>query len=208
MNIQNELSLCYIKQRKSLDCVFVPLDLKKKKFDIVRKKQFVNSLETSRLTLRRLTLDDAEALFRTVGDPKVMEFWAPGEDQKIEQTVERIKTINEHWNINGFGDWAMIEKKQNRLIGFCGLHYIFGMKEVNVGYAIEKSRWRLGFGTEVVEIILDFGLNLLNLKDIIAVIDPCNGASLKLIKKCGLIYWKESSYMKRPRAVYKISGKL
>jgi len=169
------------------------------------KKQFINSLETSRLTLRRLTLDDAEALFRTVGDPKVMEFWAPGADQTIEQTIERIKAINEHWNLHGFGDWAMVEKKQNCLIGFCGLHYIFDINEVNIGYAIERSQWQLGFGAEAAKIILDFGLNFLNLKEIIAVIDPCNQSSLKLIKKCGLVYWKDGSYMQRHRVIYKIS---
>lgn len=169
------------------------------------KKTVVNSLETSRLMLRRLILDDAEELFQTVGDSQVMKFWAPGADQTIEQNLNRIKTINDHWHLHGFGDWAIIEKEQRCLIGFCGLHYIFGMQEVNIGYAIEKSKWQLGYGTEIVKAILDFGFNTLNLKDIVAVIDPCNTASLKLIKKCGLIYWKESVYMERPRVVYKIS---
>lgn len=168
----------------------------------------MNALETSRLALRRLTLDDAEALFRTVGDRHVMHFWAPGPDQNVKQTCERINAINEHWNIHGFGDWALIEKSQNSLIGFCGLHYITGTKEVNVGYAIEKSKWNMGFGTEIVKKILDIGFNQLRLKEIVAVIDPRNEASLKLIQKCGLTYWKDSSYMGRPRVVYKIAKTL
>lgn len=162
-------------------------------------------LETSRLFLRRLQLDDVNALFQVVGDPKVMQFWAPGPDQVIEQTLNRIKAINEHWNVHGFGDWAVIEKKQNQLIGFCGLHYITGHAEVNIGYALDQSKWGLGLGSELVKFMLDFGFNFLHLTEIVAVIDPQNLASLKLIQKHGLKYWKESSYMERPRVVYKLT---
>lgn len=163
-------------------------------------------LETSRLILRRLKLNDAHALFQVVGDPKVMEFWAPGPDQIIEQTLNRITAINEHWNVHGFGDWAVIEKKHNQLIGFCGLHYITDHAEVNIGYALDQSKWRLGFGSELVHFILEFGFKYLRLREIVAVIDPQNAASLKLIQKHGLHYWKMSSYLERPRVVYKLAA--
>jgi ribosomal-protein-alanine N-acetyltransferase len=160
------------------------------------------SLETSRLLLRRLKPEDAEPLFDVVGDPKVMEFWAPGPDKTIRQTIERIRAINKHWDVHGFGDWALIEKTQNRLIGFCGLHFIADMKEVNVGYAIKRSKWQLGYGTEIVKLILDFGFNVLGLHEVVAVIDPRNQASIRLIQKCDLRYWKEGSYMGRARVIY------
>ena len=164
----------------------------------------MNVLETSRLKLRRLVPEDAEVLFRTAGNADVMRFWAPGPDQNSDQTCARINAINEHWNTHGFGDWALIEKGKDVLIGFCGLHYIAGMNEVNIGYAIEKSKWGLGFGAEIVKKILEIGFHQLGLKKIVAVIDPNNELSLKLIRKCGFTYWKDSSYMGRPRVVYKI----
>jgi ribosomal-protein-alanine N-acetyltransferase len=170
---------------------------------MLKGKHLIEVLETSHLILRKLQEDDAEALFRTVGDPKVMQFWAPGADQMLLHTLERITAINAHWTKYGFGDWAVIEKSQNCLIGFCGLHYIANMNEVNIGYALEKSKWHFGFGTEVVKRLLDFGFDILGLKEIVAVIDPKNTASLKLIQKCGFSYWKESSYMERPRVVYR-----
>jgi len=171
--------------------------------DMLNKKYCIESLETSHLVLRKLTINDAEALFKTVGDPEVMQFWAPGPDQTFFHTLERINAINTHWDKHGFGDWAIIEKQQKQLIGFCGLHYLEGMSEVNVGYALEKAKWKLGFGTELLNALLNFGFDILGLKEIVAVIDPQNTASLKLIQKCGLSYWKESAYMERPRVVYR-----
>lgn len=49
------------------------------------------------------------------------------------------------------------------------------------------------------------GFEILKLAEIVAVIDPCNIASLKLIQKCGLKYWKKGLYMGRERVIYRIS---
>src|SRR5215204_5460027 len=105
--------------------------------------------ETPRLVLRRLRPDDAPALFRTVGDPDVMRHWAPGPDTTIDATAQRIAEIERHWRAHGFGDWGVVEGATGELIGFSGLHHIAGMPEVNVGYALEQTRWGLGYASEV-----------------------------------------------------------
>lgn len=162
-------------------------------------------IETDRLIFRRLQVGDAAELYRTVGDPAVMRFWAPGPDGTIQATEQRILEIETHWKVHGFGDWGIIEKSSGRLIGFSGLHFIADMEEVNIGYAFEKSRWHQGLGFEACRAILSFGFTELGLSQVVAVIHPDNRASNQLAQKCGLHFWKAFEWSGRNRVVYEIS---
>jgi RimJ/RimL family protein N-acetyltransferase len=61
-------------------------------------------VETKRLILRRLIVADAPALFRTVGDPDVMRYWAGGADATSRATAQKVAEIAHHWKTYGFGD--------------------------------------------------------------------------------------------------------
>lgn len=160
-------------------------------------------VRTQRLELRHLSAADAPALFRTTGDPEVMRYWAPGSDAAVEATAGRIAAIERHWETHGFGDWGVEERAGRELVGFSGLHYIDGMAEVNVGYALRRDRWGLGYGTEVCRAALDHGFGVLGLTEIVAVIAPQNTASRHLAEKCGLSFWKELTWSGRERVVYR-----
>ena len=138
---------------------------------------------TACLALRRLRADDASDLFRTVGDPDVMRYWAPGPDAAAEATAQRIADIQAHWVTHGFGDWGVVERATGALIGFAGLHHIAGMPEVNVGYAFEKSRWGHGYATETCRAMIAYGFDRVALPEIVAVIAPQNRASIRVAEK-------------------------
>ena len=148
---------------------------------------------------------DAPALYCTVGDPKAMKYWAGGPDQRIEDTERRIAEIEEHWKEHGFGDWGVVEKQRNELIGFSGLHYIKDMPEVNLGYAFKESTWRKGYASEVCRSVLGYGFKTLGLPLVVAIIWPENIASVGLAQKRGMNYWKEFAWGGGPRVVYSMS---
>ena len=160
---------------------------------------------TARLALRRLRPIDAANLFRTVGDPEVMRYWAPGPDAIVEATAQRIAEIEAHWAAHGFGDWGVVERDTSALIGFAGLHYIAGMPEVNVGYAFEQSRWGRGYATEVCRAVVDYGFEQLRLAEIVAVISPQNRVSIHVAEKSGLVFWKRFVWSGRDRVAYRIT---
>ena len=164
----------------------------------------MTELETSNLRLKRLSVGDAESLFRTCGDPDTMKYWLKGPDKNFEETKQRILNIEDHWQIHGFGDWGAVMKNNSRLMGFAGLHFIDGMDDVNIGYAFEKTYWRKGFGFETCHAILEFGQNVLKLSHIVAVIWPQNIASIRLIEKCGLRFWKKMIWGGGDRIVCRI----
>lgn len=159
---------------------------------------------TERLLLRRLSAADAPDLRRTTGDPEVMRFWLGGPDPDITAAETRIAGIEAHWKTHGFGDWGVAERAGGRLIGFCGLHHIADMDEVNLGYAFEKASWRKGYGQEACRAVLEFGFRELELDAVVAVIWPDNAASIRLAERLGLRFWKRFLWQGGERVAYRI----
>ena len=90
-------------------------------------------IETERLKLRELTLDDTDKLALVLSDPQSMRFYPhPFSREEVEHWIK--------WNIDnykkyGFGLWAVIEKESNEFIGDCGVTMQQGK-----GYATEVAR--------------------------------------------------------------------
>lgn len=164
------------------------------------------ALETERLLLRRLAQADIDALHRCTGDAAVMRFWHPGPDADDAATASRIAEIEAHWREHGFGDYGVLARDSGELIGFARLHYIAGMTEVNLGYALVPARWRRGLGTELCAMLLAHGFTSLGLPEIVAVIDPRNAASVALVGKCGFSLRERLLWQGQQRLVYVATG--
>jgi len=161
-----------------------------------------STLETERLLLRRFAHGDAATLHGCTGDEKVMRHWHPGPDADVVATARRIAEIEAQWRCCGFGDFAVIERESDALVGFAGLHHIAGMAEVNVGYALAPSCWGRGLGTELCLLLLAHGFTDLDLPEIVAVIDPRNAASVALANRCGLAFRRELTWQGQARVIH------
>jgi ribosomal-protein-alanine N-acetyltransferase len=86
------------------------------------------------------------------------------------------------------GLWATVYKANGAFIGRCGLipWTIDGEDEVEVAYLLEPRYWRQGMGTEAARGIVQYAFNTLNLKRIIALIDPANEASMRTAGRAGM----------------------
>ena len=161
-------------------------------------------IETERLLMRRLRESDSEEFFKTVGNPEVMRYWR-GTDKTPKDSLNRIRSMEEQWVRYGFGDFAVVEKRTDELIGFCGVHHIDFMPEVNLGYAFKKEKWHQGFGYESGKAALTFGFEKAELDFITAVIEKPNSASRSLAQKLKLAFWKELSHEGRELIAYGMS---
>ncbi len=161
-------------------------------------------LETERLILRRMVLDDAEDYFAIRSNPESMKYVSKPVEVSIEETREKILRINEMINFNDGIGWAVCMKPNNQMIGTVSFHKL--IKEhyrAEVGYMLHPKLWGQGIITEAVRTIIDFGFNQLNFHTIEANIDPANKGSEKVLEKCSdintshdwyestLEYWKE-----------------
>jgi [ribosomal protein S5]-alanine N-acetyltransferase len=153
-------------------------------------------LETPRLLLRKLTLQDAQALEALLGDPVVMEFYpAPLDRKGVEDWIER--NIG-RYRRDGHGLWAMVRRDSNQLIGDCGciLQEVEGKNEVEVGYHVRRDLWGRGYATEAARACMEYGFAQLGARRVISMIRPPNMASRKVAEKNGMtcekiVFWRD-----------------
>ncbi|HEY0430094.1 MAG TPA: GNAT family N-acetyltransferase [Pyrinomonadaceae bacterium] len=158
----------------------------------------MNVIETERLILRRLRVEDAEDLYRIYSNPETMKFMGQG-SASVEETRGHIqKHIEKYYNNYGFGLWATLLKENNSLIGRCGLLYedIEGIKDLELAYLLDSNYWGQGLATEVARSIVKIGFDGYNFNRIIALINPQNTASIRVAEKVGMNYEREIAHYK------------
>lgn len=145
-------------------------------------------LETNRLLLRPLTLDDLPILATLYRDPDIRRFFPEGTLTEAQTKEELEWIINVYYEQYGFGLWATIHKATDQFIGRCGLipWTLEGQKEVEVAYLLDKAYWGQGLATEVAEAIRDYGFTQLGLSRLICLIDPGHYASRRVAEKIGM----------------------
>jgi ribosomal-protein-alanine N-acetyltransferase len=166
-------------------------------------------LETERLILRRLTMDDLEALAKTYADPQVRQYFPEGTLTHKETKEELEWIIDVYYGRYGFGLWATIYKEKGEFIGRCGLlpwkviesrdggialtsagDETIGPAgiEVEVAYLLAKEYWGRGLGTEAAQAIVDYSFEQLQMTRLICLFDPENQASRKVAGKVGFTF--------------------
>lgn len=145
-------------------------------------------LETERLVLRPLVLDDALRIFHNFSQDCVTEFYDLATFTQIEEAIDLIKIWNQR-TASGEGlRWAIAYKTSPEfLIGTCGFHNF--SKENNraeIGYELSPEEWGKGLMTEAIQGIIAYGFETLKLHRIEAFIDPLNHASRALPHKNGM----------------------
>jgi ribosomal-protein-alanine N-acetyltransferase len=141
-------------------------------------------LETERLSLRRFTETDVDAVFAMRSDAEMMRFIrAP---QNRQETVNWLKLISSLWETDKIGFCAVIEKASGSLIGWCGLWRLKETGETEVGYAIAPRFWGKGLASEAAKAFLNYGFITLKLDRIVAVADPENSGSRRVMEKLGM----------------------
>jgi RimJ/RimL family protein N-acetyltransferase len=161
-------------------------------------------LETKRLLLRHLVLDDLSDLFAFYRDPDVVQY-IPDAPRTYEETREELEWfLNGHPQFPELGLWATIYRETGQFIGRCGLlpWTIDGKEEVEVAFALSKAYWGKGLATEVAQALALYGFEHLQLSRLICLIDRENAASIRVATKIGMTFEKEGQDEKGPFLVY------
>ena len=151
-------------------------------------------IETQRLLLRPFTSDDLDEFVLLCADPEVMRYIGSGEPQSRERAEMRFNALIKHWNDHAFGPFAVATKTGDEFTGFCGLQFLDNTAEIEVGFRLAKRFWAMGLATEAAKASLRFGFEELRLDRIVAVVQPENIASSRVIEKIGLRYVKDARF--------------
>jgi [ribosomal protein S5]-alanine N-acetyltransferase len=151
----------------------------------------VTILETERLLLRRLTTDDAGFMFELLNDPSFIRNIGDRNIQTIDDACAYI--VNgpvKSYEKNGFGLYLAVLKETNESIGICGLIRRENLEDVDIGYALLPRFWSRGYAVEAAQATKVYAKDVVDLKRIVAIVDPTNEASIRVLEKIGLRYEK------------------
>ena len=155
-------------------------------------------LETERLILRRLNVEDAEEVFRNwTSDENVSKYMTWSTHKSVEDTKEWLTTVEKEYCLNINYEWGIVLKETNELIGSIGAY----IKEefdnrYEIGYAISKKYWRQGYTTESVKAVMEYLVHEEKIKKFIGRHAKLNGASGSVMQKAGFRYIKDGWYKK------------
>jgi RimJ/RimL family protein N-acetyltransferase len=142
-------------------------------------------LETERLILRQFRESDFDAYAEICGDPEVMRY--VGELKPLDRAMawRSLATHLGHWQLRGYGMWAVEEKATGRMIGRVGLWKPEGWPDLEVGWMIHRSCWGSGFATEAARASIEAAFREPGVDHIISVIHPENAASIRVAERVG-----------------------
>ena len=142
------------------------------------------TLETERLVLRQVREDDLDAYARMMADPEIRRFMdgrAIGRDEAWREIAAWLG----HWQLRGFGLWAVQTKAADTLIGRVGLYQPEGWPGLEVGWTLAREHWGHGYATEGARAAMACAFGLLDADHLISVIHPENSRSIRVAERIG-----------------------
>ncbi|MCY7099777.1 GNAT family N-acetyltransferase [Streptococcus oralis] len=149
------------------------------------------TIETERLLLRPVTLDDAEAMFEYASDRENTRYTFPT-NQSLEETKNNIAQF---YLANPLGRWGIEVKSNGQFIGTIDLHKIDPiLKKAAIGYIINKKYWNQGLTTEANRAVIELAFEKIGMNKLSALHDKDNPASGKVMEKSGMRFSHEEPY--------------
>lgn len=147
-------------------------------------------IETERLYLRELEPGDEAALACVLCDPEAMQYYP--EPFSRERVARWIEWNLDHYRRYGHGLWAVIFKKEDLLLGDCGITMqdIEGVNLPELGYHIRKDYWNQGYATEAAKACIEYGLETLGLDALYTYAQRDNAPSIRVAAKNGMRFVK------------------
>jgi [ribosomal protein S5]-alanine N-acetyltransferase len=144
-------------------------------------------IETPRLILRKMVMDDIDGLLAIFTDPAVMASFG-GIIFTREQMTQWINRNLDHQDKHGYGLFSVILKSEGKLIGDCGLEHteLDGEPMVELGYDFNSNYWHMGYATESASAVRDYAFNTLGLGCLVSMIRIGNKASANVAERVGM----------------------
>jgi ribosomal-protein-alanine N-acetyltransferase len=147
------------------------------------------SLETDRLTLRKLRPADAGAIFAYASDPEVARYALFEAHRTIEDARAFLDLVASRYQSGGEPDWGIVYKGDGRFVGTCGfVNWRPEHARAEVGFVLSRAYWGQGLMPEALLAIISFGFERVGLNRIEARCIAQNTASARVMEKAGMTY--------------------
>ncbi len=144
-----------------------------------------DELETDRLKLRMWRESDLDDYAEMSADPAVMQYLTLGKLATRADTWRSIAFFMGHWEMRGYGHWAVEEKATGRMIGRIGFLNPEGWPGFEIGWTLARHAWGKGYATEGGKRALAYAFKELDQPHVISLIHPDNKPSMRVAERLG-----------------------
>ena len=144
-----------------------------------------DELETDRLKLRMWRESDLDDYAALSADPQVMRYIGPGNVLSRADAWRSIAFFMGHWQMRGYGHWAVESKETGRMIGRIGFLNPEGWPGFEIGWTLARHAWGKGYAIEGARAALRYAFTTLDKPHVISLIHPDNAASIRLAERLG-----------------------
>ena len=146
----------------------------------------VPELRTERLVMRGFCEEDLDAWAQLSADAEVTRWLGDPDGLSREEAWRRMAYFLGHWELRGFGQWALIEAQTGRLVGRTGLLRPENWPGLEVGWMVRREHWGRGFAPEAGQASLDWARDSLGAEHVISCIEDHNERSARVAEKLGM----------------------
>ena len=164
------------------------------------------TLETERLRLRMFREADLDAYAAMSADPEVMRYvGATGQPLTRPEAWRQMAMFLGHWQLRGYGVWAVEERASGAFVGRIGLFNPDGWPGLECIWALARGAWGQGYATEGARRALDYAFTELDQARVISLIRPGNTASIRVAERLGERLERRTTLFGTDALVYGIS---
>jgi RimJ/RimL family protein N-acetyltransferase len=143
------------------------------------------ALDTPRLRLRIFTDADWGPYAAICADAEVMRHVGNGRAQKPEEAWRSMAMFLGHWQLRGYGMWALEQRDGGRLLGRVGFHHPPDWPDFELGWLLGREYWGHGYAREAASVALNHAFAALKRERVISLIRPDNQRSIAVAEAIG-----------------------
>jgi RimJ/RimL family protein N-acetyltransferase len=144
-----------------------------------------SALETSRLVLRQFRESDWDAYARMSADEEVMRYIGTGTRLTRDEAWRSIANFLGHWQLRGYGMYAIESRETGELVGRAGIHDPPGWPAFELGWLLAREHWGRGYATEAARAVRDHAFGALGRQRISSFIRHGNERSARVAERIG-----------------------
>jgi [ribosomal protein S5]-alanine N-acetyltransferase len=147
------------------------------------------TLETERLLLRKITLDDVEGMFSYASNDEVTKYVTWDTHRSLADTKQYIEFVLSRYENKQIAPWGIESKETKEFIGT--IDFVWWQpahQKAEIGYVISDKYWGKGIATEASKKLIQFGFEEMDLVRIQAICFVENAASARVLEKVGMTF--------------------
>jgi RimJ/RimL family protein N-acetyltransferase len=129
--------------------------------------------------------EDLDEYAAMAGDPEVTRYLGDGSTLSRVDAWRQMAMILGHWQLRGYGMWAVEEAATGRLAGRIGFFNPEGWPGFELGWTLAREFWGRGYATEGARRALEYGFNEMGREHVISLIRPANLPSVRVAERLG-----------------------